>query len=537
MKRLLLIIPFLAYASVALGANIIYVRDGGTGASATTGWAGAYDQATAAEAVANRTTDDVIIYVADGSYTGGTFNVAASGTRTITVRKATVADHGTSTGWSDAYGDGVAEFTTGISVTTNYWIFDGQVGSGRSGHGFKFTTTDTGASKLLTVSGGASHLAFRHIDFQHRGEDQEVNQDCVYMNSSGSSDITFADCALHDVSRVMVYMGGVRAALFENCEFYNRHDSAVPAIHGEAFSINNSGLNAGTVIRNCVFDNIDGTGIIVIKDSIQSGFDIYGNTFRVSGSSSRYTPSQGVICNTSGDTTTGVRFHHNTMRGLPGTSGILFYGGDSSNIAQNNIWWDCPDVSLTGVIGSFNARNGSLSGSNNVTLSSNPFVSSADLHLTSGTAAGSVLGSPFNVDPDGKIRGADGTLDRGAYEFDVAGGETDITQPIVTITGPTSSATYASSSTPLAIAGTASDAVGVVSVTWSNAAGGSGVATGTTSWSDTVPLSVGANAITVTAHDAAGNTGTDTITITYTPPAGGEITVGTANVQVITVSP
>ena len=46
-------------------------------------------------------------------------------------------------------------------------------------------------------------------------------------------------------------------------------------------------------------------------------------------------------------------------------------------------------------------------------------------------------------------------------------------------------------------------------------AGGSGVASGTTSWAmANIPLQTGTNVITVTAVDAAGNRGTDTLTVT-----------------------
>ena len=85
----------------------------------------------------------------------------------------------------------------------------------------------------------------------------------------------------------------------------------------------------------------------------------------------------------------------------------------------------------------------------------------------------------------------------------------------MTITTPTSAATYSTSATSLNLGGTASDNVGVTQVSWSNDRGGSGVASGTTSWSVTgIALQSGANLITVTARDAAGNTGTDTLTVT-----------------------
>jgi len=66
------------------------------------------------------------------------------------------------------------------------------------------------------------------------------------------------------------------------------------------------------------------------------------------------------------------------------------------------------------------------------------------------------------------------------------------------------------------LTGTASDDIGVTSVTWSNAANGaSGTATGTTSWSinGINLMEKGMNIITVTAHDASGNVGSDTIKI------------------------
>ncbi len=95
----------------------------------------------------------------------------------------------------------------------------------------------------------------------------------------------------------------------------------------------------------------------------------------------------------------------------------------------------------------------------------------------------------------------------------------DATSPTVTITAPTSNSTYATGQSTLNIAGTASDNVAVTAVSWSNSRGGSGACSGTSSWSKTgITLSSGQNVITVTARDAAGNTRTDSLTVTYTPP-------------------
>jgi hypothetical protein len=95
----------------------------------------------------------------------------------------------------------------------------------------------------------------------------------------------------------------------------------------------------------------------------------------------------------------------------------------------------------------------------------------------------------------------------------------DTTPPTLAITSPTTAATYSTSSTTVALGGTASDNVGVTSVTWSNSLGGVGTASGTTTWNvPSVTLQTGLNTITVTASDAAGNTASKTLAVTYTPP-------------------
>ena len=101
----------------------------------------------------------------------------------------------------------------------------------------------------------------------------------------------------------------------------------------------------------------------------------------------------------------------------------------------------------------------------------------------------------------------------------------DTTPPTITISGPTSATTYTTTKNVVTLGGTSSDNRGVTAVTWTNSRGGTGFSSGTTSWSvPSVALQSGTNVITVTAQDAAGNKGTDVITVTYsttttqTPP-------------------
>jgi hypothetical protein len=120
-------------------------------------------------------------------------------------------------------------------------------------------------------------------------------------------------------------------------------------------------------------------------------------------------------------------------------------------------------------------------------------------------------------------------------------GTTDSTPPSVLITSPTSGATYATTSATLTLAGTASDNVGVTQVTWINDRGGSGTATGIISWTaGGIVLKPGANVITVTARDAAGNKTVATLTatmtdvtaptVTLTAPTAGASVTGAVNI-------
>ncbi|HEY5602861.1 MAG TPA: Ig-like domain-containing protein [Gammaproteobacteria bacterium] len=88
--------------------------------------------------------------------------------------------------------------------------------------------------------------------------------------------------------------------------------------------------------------------------------------------------------------------------------------------------------------------------------------------------------------------------------------------PVITITAPSADPAYTAGTGTVSIAGTATDDAGVTEVTWTNSAGGGGTATGTANWSYAgLPLQSGTNIITVTARDAANNSATDIIVVTY----------------------
>jgi PKD repeat protein len=113
----------------------------------------------------------------------------------------------------------------------------------------------------------------------------------------------------------------------------------------------------------------------------------------------------------------------------------------------------------------------------------------------------------------------DGDTGTDTVQITVTAPPVDTTSPVATITSPTSSSSYSTNSSVISLSGTASDDTGITTVVWSNDQGGNGTAGGTTSWTTgNISLVQGYNTITVIAHDAAVNTGTDTITVLYTVP-------------------
>jgi len=94
----------------------------------------------------------------------------------------------------------------------------------------------------------------------------------------------------------------------------------------------------------------------------------------------------------------------------------------------------------------------------------------------------------------------------------------DLTPPTISITAPTTGTTYSTSGPSVTLNGIAADNVGVTQVAWVTDRGGSGVASGTASWSTgVISLQSGSTQITVTAYDKAGNQAQRVLAVT-TPP-------------------
>ena len=110
---------------------------------------------------------------------------------------------------------------------------------------------------------------------------------------------------------------------------------------------------------------------------------------------------------------------------------------------------------------------------------------------------------------------SDGILsDSETFTWSVAQASTPSSSaPVVTITVPTTSTSYSTVQALVTLGGTALDDSVVTDVSWTSDRGGSGTATGTSSWIAGIPLQRGPNTITVRARDDAGNVSTRAIVV------------------------
>lgn len=442
----------LAHCNVARSANI-YVVDGASGSG--TSWSDAYGEISSAESAASR---GDTIYVADGDYSGVTFNVAVSGTTLIYVKKATASDHGTETGWSSAYGDGVANIGSGNTVGSDYWEIDGQYGSLDGDFGFRFF--QTGDGKAITISIGVDHVDIIDCELEGPGYSYDAyngaNMDGIYISGSSEGDpphdITLTRCWIHNWNRTAVWTWRTYNLIFDSCwftEVYASDEWGVNSVHGEAFSINNS-LDGGTgnIVKNCVFRNIEGSGWLVWNNNFTAehyDWEVYGNHFYVDSNhildgwesgrgteptASDFTGTDGIITALNVCSIDNVKIYHNTFSNLYQSNPVAITKGGvtaTNTEARNNLFIH---ASYTGSWNANTTSNNDTQGTSIATsYPTNPRPTAAT------DTEGYTLGSPYNVDPDSNSRGDDGYIDVGAYEYAAGGGSSASTMSGLGVSG------------------------------------------------------------------------------------------------------
>lgn len=433
------------------GAANKYVRAGSSGLGTGDDWTNAYASLPASLVRGNT------YYIATGTYASHTFEDPDSGTTPITLRKATVADHGTATGWNDSYGTGEAVFTssgTTWTFSTDYYVIDGVFGYGKSPHGFGFrvfSTAGRDARVGMVVWGGSgpNHCSFNHIEFDWNNGTAAGPRGTTYTFISGAIPcgyITWSFCFFHDGTGYYCYLGQWSGAqirpitdhpTFDHCYFYNLGGGGGPEAHWEAFWFTDT---HNLVFSNNVVENVFGaypgagdgqTGWLMMGAC--SNMSIYGNVFYTSYPKENVIGGNGVIATWSSDKyqNNGIYIINNTFADLKGGYGPHFLFTHNTNtdlnvVCENNIYYGPEDWQFHGVTTqSHEAFGGAVraSGSNSqaeLTIAVFNNYASHDYTLASATLPGdsSVIRyiSGVSVDMNGSTRGSDGIWDRGAYK-------------------------------------------------------------------------------------------------------------------------
>jgi hypothetical protein len=426
---------FAVFGAAVVDAASYCVRPGATGNGSGSDWTNAFT-ALPQDLVRGST-----YYLADGTYGGYTFDDPVNGTLVITILKATSADHGPVTGWVDSFGDNKAVFPGNIYFSSGYYLFDGAVGEKRSGYGFEILeTSDAGnyGCVLMNIVGAPSHITIRHTDI-HRPSRDHMG-DAIHA-PNGPSFITVDSCYLHDLfGNFCNFVGNASNILIENSYFVRNRST--PAWHSEAMMLR--GVQH-FIVRNNMFEDIQGTGVLVSGSGVAADWQVYSNVFNATPGGLWDAPW--ILTDNFNDSITDVYFYNNLVNNMPNPiyGGVQCDLGRGEIVISNNIFKDCEAVYFA--FGNANARiersyndfvdcvfGSMVDGPNSqdpnhlpygpnerdVSTNGNPFFvdeANGDFRLLAPTAPGKTLAAPYNIDVLGNARGADGVWDRGAVEF------------------------------------------------------------------------------------------------------------------------
>jgi hypothetical protein len=424
------LILVLALLDLSASAANVYVRDGGTGNGSA--WDNALDLLPSTLVRGNT------YYVADGSYDSGTIiiSVATSGTNQIYIKKATIADHGTNTGWLDSYGDGQAILPAFyIQGGSGYVTFDGQYK-----YGFRHNVPNGGnvaAFDLGNCDGSISNITFKYLEivgpadgvrnFAYGANDSPrgIHVWGAYPSYGPFANMLISHCSFRGLLDNL-YLIRCPNLIVEYTEL-SWSSSGTAAAHGNLAIMWE--MENATWRYNYLHDfNCEG----ILCAGKANNWKVYGNVCW-----GNQSPNANRFLELYESTTTPGYFtnhaiYNNTLVDL--NIGIRRMSGvDYANISiTNNLFYNISgpliEESAQGV--NWNRDYNWFSGSSAqgeahgvAGGTSQPFVATNDFHIVSSISStlprdkGASLNAEFNTDPDGVTRGADGAWDIGAYEY------------------------------------------------------------------------------------------------------------------------
>ena len=244
-RRLLIAVVSLAMIASANAATY-HVTETGSGAMDGSDWNNAY---AGLPATLER---GAVYYIANGNYGGYTFNTPVDGTKLVTIKKATIEEHGTEVGWNDLYAD-LSIFTNQIRIATDYWIIDGGYE-----YGFLFKSSDEGWIDHHYISCSGSNLIFRDIEIHGPGAGS--CHSARGIQPSGNN-LVFEKLYVHDFSAVGIRFNGGSNSVIDKSKFeeiYSAGDAYCQSVRG--INVHHEQIaafyNSDMIVKNSFFSQI-----------------------------------------------------------------------------------------------------------------------------------------------------------------------------------------------------------------------------------------------------------------------------------------
>jgi len=386
-------------------------------------------------------------YIASGTYGNCTLNTAESGESYITIKKATVEDHGTGIGWDNSYASGQAIFSECIKFLSGYWIWDGIVGQGSNdeSYGFKVSSgTDPNTTHYLVgmppMGSGSKyvhHIQFKHTALVSLGKiiPDPATQVCVYSNikhSNSTHNIIFSNNLLSNGSSNMLFRH------WRDCEINNNYfisNWSSPNNHGQQISpgnncddillSNNIFKDSFVFVVGChkddndrwkIFNNIviggKCTAIFsnaesAIPDVVKS-WEVYNNTIINTDAGARSLFFVGTISNVSTDKS---YVYNNLLYNVEQSDFPSPQNTNGAIVHDYNAYFECSNI---------NSEPNGYYGNGNPFYTNNILFPEGRCFLKEEFMPGLILSAPFNVDRNGTVRGSkwNNYWERGAFEYD-----------------------------------------------------------------------------------------------------------------------
>ena len=317
------------------------------------------------------------IFVSTGRFSDKSDNYALMLPAGITVKRATVANHGSATGWEDSLGAGTTIFENN-ALTIGRGIFYGD-GNGividgsyrtddSTGYGLKFTFAnfDTANACYALFFGGGNNHTVRYCEIEGNGiwgTTTDSGLGGIIFQTAAATGSTIEYNYIHDTDANHLQLAGGKSNFTIRYNYFKRRQGNA---HGEAIHmLTGANTTANIDILYNRFQDIAGTACIFTSGAATiSGVDYIGNTFVSTnnaysefGEEGFYNTNNCIAYKSDVVSCTDVRIINNSFYGYGSISlngGIDVTNAVSGCIAENNVFFE------TGVndnLGTFNSHD------------------------------------------------------------------------------------------------------------------------------------------------------------------------------------